>query len=221
MVKVSIIVPCYNEEETIVEVVNEIRNLKLDHEKEIIVIDDGSTDQSLSIISSFDDIKLIQHESNRGKGVAIRTGIINASGDILIIQDADLEYHPIDIPQLLKPILEGKADVVLGSRFQGKMKSMKKSHLLGNKFLSYVISILFGQKITDVMTGYKVFRRKVFDDLEIKSNDFRIEVELVSKILEKKYRIVEVPINYTYREKGESKITWKDRFTSVSLKTEE
>ena len=126
MVKVSIIIPCYNEEETIVEVVNKIRNLKLDHKNEIIVIDDGSTDQSTPLISSFNGIKFIRHKSNLGKGVAIRTGITNASGDILIIQDVDLEYHPTDIPQLLKPMLEGKVEVVLGSRFQGQTQSMKK-----------------------------------------------------------------------------------------------
>lgn len=115
MVKISIIVPCYNEEKTIVELLNKIRNLKLDHKKEIIVIDDCSTDQFFSLISSFDDIKLIRHKSNLGKGAVIRTGIANTSADIIIIQDSDLEYHPMDIPQLLKPILEGKADVVLGS----------------------------------------------------------------------------------------------------------
>jgi len=217
MVKVSIIIPCYNEEETIVEVVNKIRNLKLDHKKEIIVIDDGSTDQSTSLISSIDNIKLIRHKSNLGKGAAIRTGIANASGDILIIQDADLEYHPTDIPQLLKPILEGKTDVVLGSRFQGQIKGMKKSHLLGNKLLSYITSILFRQKITDVMTGYKVFKKNILEDLELKSNDFRVEVEIVSKILEKGYRIVEVPINYSYRKKGRSKISWKHGLASLML----
>ena len=215
MVKVSIIIPCYNENETIVEVVNKIKNLKLDHNVEIMVIDDCSTDNSISLISSMDDVKLIRHKSNLGKGSAIRTGITNASGDILIIQDADLEYDPMDIPQLLKPMLEGKADVVLGSRFKGHINSMTKSHWVGNKILSYMTSILFGRKITDVMTGYKVFRKKVFDELEVKSNDFQVEVELVSKILEKKYRIVEIPINYTYREKGESKITWKDGFASL------
>jgi len=215
MVKISIIIPCYNEEKTIVEVINKIRTIKLDHTNEIIVIDDGSTDKSLSLISDFDDVKLIRHKSNLGKGAAIRTGIKSASGDILIIQDADLEYHPTDIPQLLQPILDNTADVVLGSRFQGQIHKMKKSHLFGNKLLSYFTSILFGQKITDVMTGYKVFRKIIFDDMEVKSNDFQVEVELVSKILEKKYCIVEVPITYTYREKGKSKITWKDGFISL------
>jgi len=217
MMKVSIIIPCYNAEETIVELVNKIRNLKLDHKKEIIVIDDGSTDQSISLIPTFDDIKLIRHKSNLGKGAAIRTGITNASGDILIIQDADLEYHPTDIPQLLKPILENKADVVLGSRFQRQIKGMKKSHLMENKLLSYIKSILFRQKITDVITSYKVFRKKVFDDLGVKSNDFRVEVELVSKILEKGYRIVSVPINYTHRKKGSLKISWKHDLSSLML----
>ncbi len=215
MVKVSIVIPCYNEEETVVKVVNKIKTLKLEHNVEIIVIDDCSTDHSTSLISSMDDVKLIRHKSNLGKGAAIRTGITNASGDILIIQDADLEYDPMDIPQLLQPILDGKADVVLGSRFKGHINSMTKSHWIGNKFLTFMTSILFGRKITDVMTGYKVFRKQIFDDWEIESNDFQVEVELVTKILEKKYRIVEVPIRYTYREKGESKITWKDGFASL------
>jgi len=217
MTQVSIIIPCYNEEETIIEVIEKVRDLKLDHDMEIIVIDDGSTDQSASLISSFDDIELIRHKSNQGKGAAIRTGINNSSGDIIVIQDADLEYHPADIPSLLKPILEGKADVVLGSRFQGQFEGMKQSHLIGNKFLSYITSTLYGQKITDVMTGYKVFRKKVLDEMELESNDFRIEVELVSKALENNYRIVMVPINYTYRRKGKSKISWKHGFTSLML----
>ena len=184
-------------------------------EKEIIVVNDGSTDRSGEICRKFDNVALIEHKLNMGKGAAVQTGIKNSSGDIVLIQDADLEYFPEDIPRLVNPILEGRADVVLGSRFLGEPYGMSKSHTVGNKILTDTTRLLYRHKITDVMTGYKAFRKELLRDISLESKDFSVETELVAKLLEKKCLIIETPIRYKYRQTGRSKISWKHGFKSL------
>ena len=213
--KLSIIVPCYNEEGTIGQVLKRILSLRLPCDLEIVVVDDGSSDRSVEVLGQFKSVRLIKHQTNRGKGEAIRTGIQESSGDFLLVQDSDLEYFPEDIPGLIEPILTKRADMVLGSRFLGKPKGMSRSHLLANRLLSYLTQTLFGKEITDVMTGHKVFTRKSVSEISVDSRGFDIEAELVGKFLKQGKRIVEVPIQYEYRKSGKAKITWKDGCTSL------
>jgi glycosyltransferase involved in cell wall biosynthesis len=209
--KVSIIIPAYNEEKTILEVVDKVLKLKL--EKEIIVVDDGSTCDARRILSNFiknKKLRVIRHKKNMGKGFAIRTGLENATGEIIVIQDADLEYPPIQILNLIKPILDGKADVVYGSRFLGNIENMSFTHTIGNKVLTFITRLLYGSNITDMETGHKAFKKKVIDGITLNAKKFEIEPELTAKILMKGYEIVEVPVDYTARSKGEKKIGVKD-----------
>jgi len=214
-VKLTVIVPCYNEEETVGEVLQRLIRLDLSCDLEVIVVDDGSTDKSTKAVEAFSNVQLVRHNVNKGKGVAIRTGIEKSSGDIVLVQDADLEYSPEDIPKLVAPIIAEKADVVLGSRFLGEPKGMSRSHLLANKILSFAARTLFGGGITDLMTGYKVFTRKVLEQISVDSASFNVEAELVGKVLKSGLRVVEVPICYEYRRKGKAKITWRHGFTSL------
>ena len=204
--KISIIVPVYNEEKTVSQILERIKKVKLSIEKEIIVIDDSSTDNTLTHLQKQKNIILISHEENKGKGAAIKSGLERATGDIILIQDADLEYDPEDYPKLIKPILENKFYVVYGSRFinkkfkvVGKNRTILPIHLLGNKVLSLIASRLYGQKLTDMETCYKVFKKEVIKDIHIKSNRFEFEPEITSKILKKGYKIKEIPINYRPR----------------------
>ena len=217
MMKVSVLIPCYNEDKTIVEVVNKIKNLKLDYNAEIIVIDDYSTDQSPSLISSMDDIKLIRHTSNLGKGAAIQTGITNASGDIIIIQDADLEYDPRDYPTLIQPLEEGIADVVYGSRFLGgPRRTVMFWHMVANKLLTFMTNLLYNTILSDMETGYKVFKREIVDGMNLHANSFDFEPEFTAKILKNKARVYEVPISFNPRDYEEGKkIGMKDAFQAV------
>jgi len=213
--KISIIIPCYNEEETINDVIKKLNKLILPYKTELIVVDDGSTDRTAQIIEKIPNIKLVRHRKNKGKGIAIKSGISKASGDIILIQDSDLEYFPVEIPNLIAPIISKKADVVLGSRFLGRIEGMSFSHLLANKFLSWCISLLSRRKITDVMTGYKIFTKEAIQGIEILSKGFEVETELVMKFCKKNLRILEVPIKYVHRRKGKSKINWKHGFLSL------
>ncbi|MEM3465358.1 MAG: glycosyltransferase family 2 protein [Candidatus Jordarchaeales archaeon] len=208
--KVSIIIPCFNEEETISDVIERVKRVDLGLEKEVIVVDDGSTDSSFEKASKHDGVIVVRHERNMGKGAAVKTGIAHSTGDVIVIQDADLEYLPEDIPGLLVPLLRGEADAVYGSRFLGSIEGMSLSHMLGNRVLSWATRILFGARITDMMTGYKLFRREVVDGLELKSKRFEFEPEITAKLLKRGVRIVETPIRYSARKKGEAKIRWKD-----------
>lgn len=208
---VSIIVPVYNEEKTIKLVIEELFNIKNYLPiMEILVVDDGSTDKTQEIIRNFSSIRYIKHEKNQGKGAAIRTGIRESSGNVIIIQDADLEYPAKHIPQLVDPILSGEADVVYGSRFRGYYKDMSFLHHIGNRVLSFVTTLLYKNYISDVMTGHKAFSKDVFNNIDLSETGFDIEVELTTKILKYGYKIIEVPIEYSYRCHGTSKIGYLD-----------
>lgn len=187
MKKLSIIIPVYNEEKTLKELLNRVKNIQVSIKKEVIVVDDGSIDNSLMILKNIKDIKLILHKNNKGKGAAIRTGLKHSTGDIIIIQDADLEYNPDQIPILIKPILENRAEIVYGARFLKRENEKWKLplHYIGNRLLSFLANLLYGCKLTDIKTGYKVFTRKVKDFLNLRLNDFGFEVEFTTQVCKK------------------------------------
>ena len=212
--RVSVIIPAYNEAENIKEVVSKLRELKMSFD--IVVVDDGSTDGTADVAKSL-GVRVVKHGKNWGKGAAIRTGIANSKGGIVVIQDADLEYDPKHIPKLLEPIEKGEADVVYGSRFLGNIQGMKKAHLFGNWFLSLATSAIFGKRITDMETGYKVFAPGVVESLDLKSDGFDIEPEITAKIIRKNYRIVELPITFSSRKKGVKKISVWDGIKAFFL----
>ena len=214
--KLSIVIPVYNEEKTIREIVRRVQDVAVEVEKEIIIINDGSSDgtpQALDIVANdYDNVVLIHQTRNRGKGAALRKGFAQATGEIILIQDADLEYDPQDYNQLLVPILDGRADVVYGSRFLGgPHRVLFFWHHVGNKFLTLLSNMLNNLNLTDMEVGYKVFRREFLDRLDLKSDRFGFEPEVTAKIARLRPRIYEVPISYSGRtyEQGK-KITWKD-----------
>jgi glycosyltransferase involved in cell wall biosynthesis len=215
----SVIVPVYNEERTISEILERVRAVPIP--KEIIVVDDYSTDGTraqLELEAEKPDTRVILHEINKGKGGAVKTGLENVTGDIVIIQDADLEYDPRDYHVLLRPILEGRAKAVYGSRFLGEHKAMYFWHALGNKFLTLVTNVLFDTTLTDMETCYKVFTADIAHGLNIQQMRWGIDPEITAKILRGGTRIYEVPISYNGREFWEGKkISWKDAF--VVLRT--
>lgn len=208
----SIIIPAYNEADYLPEVLRRVEEAPFD--KEIIVIDDGSTDGTDEYLKGLaaNGLKVISHKKNRGKGAAVRSGLTEARGDIIIIQDADLEYDPKDYPALLQPILEGKADVVYGSRFLGgPHRVLFFWHSVGNSLITLISNMFTDLNLTDMETGYKAFRREVFRDIRIESDRFGFEPEITAKVAKRGYRIYEVPISYSGRSYEEGKkITWKD-----------
>lgn len=213
--KLSIIMPVYNEEETLREILQQVRSVELaDVEKEILVVDDGSSDRSHDILvdeAKAGDICLLHHDKNRGKGAAVRTAIEHATGELILIQDADLEYDPRDYPMLIRPILEGRVAVVYGSRFLGPRKAMLFWHMLGNKLLTLTTNILYNTILSDMETCYKCFRADVIRDIPLRSRRFEFEPEVTAKVLKRGHRIFEVPISYYGREYHEGKkITWRD-----------
>lgn len=215
----SVIVPVYNEERTIGEILKRVRAVPI--RKQIVVVDDCSTDGTraqLEIEAQQPDTTVVQHATNLGKGGAVRTGLAHASGDIVIIQDADLEYDPRDYHALLRPILEGRAKAVYGSRFLGEHKAMYFWHAVGNKLLTLVTNVLFDSTLTDMETCYKVFTIDIARALDIRQMRWGIDPEITAKILRGGNRIYEVPISYNGREFWEGKkISWKDAF--VVLRT--
>lgn len=217
--KLSIIMPVYNERDTLREILDLVRAVDLGLTKEIIIVDDGSTDGTKEILQQLKDIpevNVLFHQQNMGKGAAIRTALGHVSGDFVIIQDADLEYDPEDYKKLLVPVLKDKAEVVYGSRFTGERRNMFFWHYLGNRFLSLITNILYNTTLSDMETCYKLFKRQALDGISITSNRFNFEPEITSKILRKGIRIYEVPISYTGREFSEGKkITWRDGVSAL------
>lgn len=215
--KLSVIIPVYNEKNTVTKIIDVVRSVGVD--KEIIIIDDGSTDGTREIISALRpsaDLKVILHDRNYGKGRAIRTGISAATGDAVIIQDADLEYNPMDFLKLLSAMETSGAGVVYGSRFLGKRGVTAPLHRLVNFFLTWLTNILFSSRLTDMETCYKMMRSNIAKKLDLRSDGFEIEVELTYKILKLKEKIVEVPVSYKGRSIREGKkICWKDGVIAV------
>jgi glycosyltransferase involved in cell wall biosynthesis len=204
---VSVIIPAYCEEETITDVLNRVIKTSWSlGNVEIIVVDDGSLDKTGEKVAAFQFVKYIRLKHNMGKGAAIRCGIKHARGKVIVIQDADLEYAPEYIPSLVKPILNGSTDIVYGSRFKGDTDGMTFSHFVGNSVLSLVARFLYTTKITDIMTGQKAFKRSVLETVELEENGFAIEVELTCLGFSNGHRYAEVPIPYSYRHHGVSKI---------------
>ncbi|MBP1731310.1 MAG: glycosyl transferase family 2 [Deltaproteobacteria bacterium] len=212
----SVVIPAYNEEHFLPEVIRRVTEVP--YEKEIIVVDDASADGTRALLErlkndgTYDGLKVVFHQKNAGKGAAVRSGIEIASGDIIIIQDADLEYDPNDYPTLLAPILEGKADVVYGSRFLGgPHRVLYFWHYVGNMVVTLLSNVFSDLNLSDMETGYKVFRRSVFSDITIESNRFGFEPEITAKVARSGFRVYEVPISYHGRSYTEGKkITWKD-----------
>jgi glycosyltransferase involved in cell wall biosynthesis len=218
--KLSVIVPVYNERNTVVEVLRRMRAVELPDaiDLEIIVVDDGSTDGTRDVLNQLRDstVRILLHESNRGKGAAVRTGIEVASGDYVLIQDADLEYDPEDWPKLIAPVMRGRAQVVYGSRFTGERRNMLFLHWIGNRMLSLVTNVLYNTTLSDMETCYKLVDRTLLLDLDLRCNRFDIEPEITAKILKRRIRIYEVPISYMGREFDEGKkITWRDGFAAL------
>jgi glycosyltransferase involved in cell wall biosynthesis len=218
--KLSVVVPVYNERNTLVEVVRRMRAVELPDtiDREIVVVDDGSSDGTRDVLRQLGDstVRVVMHANNRGKGAAVRTGFAQASGDYVLIQDADLEYDPEDWPRMLAPVLAGKARVVYGSRFTGERRNMLFFHWVGNRFLSLVTNVLYNTTLSDMETCYKLIDRALLQDLDLRADRFEIEPEITAKILRKGVRIYEVPISYTGREVDEGKkITWTDGFSAL------
>ena len=230
--RLSIVMPVYNEIDTIAEIVRRVRAVRLQvpvgygpengsvvgFDREMVIVDDGSTDGTREVLHTLDgkpDVILVFHEQNQGKGEAVRTGLQHATGDVIVIQDADLEYDPRDYPALLQPIVEGRSQVVYGSRFRGgPTKAMFFWHMIGNHFLTLVTNLLYNTILSDMETGYKVFTRDVAKQLNLRSPGWGFDPEITAQILKRGYRIYEVPISYTGREFEEGKkIGWRDGLT--------
>ena len=232
--KLSIVIPVYNEINTIHEILRQVSNVEISLEKEIILVDDYSTDGTREILEKISSnekevldlipskghrsIKVILHEQNKGKGGALRTGFSHITGDIMIVQDADLEYDPGDYPRLIKPILDGEADVVYGSRFLGRKRpeGILFSSLIANKVLTFISNIMTGLKLTDMETCYKVMKSSILKEIELTSDRFGIEPEITAKLAKKEVKIVELPILYHGRDHATGKkINWKDGLSAI------
>jgi glycosyltransferase involved in cell wall biosynthesis len=226
--KLSVVIPTYNEERTLTEVIEGVRSVDLaslgeNIERELIVVDDGSSDRTPALLAAYagcPDVRVVTHEVNRGKGAAIQTGFAAVTGDVVIIQDADLEYDPVEYPRLLEPIVSGRADVVYGSRLSGgrPQRVYLFWHMVGNRVLTLLTNLLFNSTLTDMETGYKVFRREVVDSMRLRANDFRIEPEMTAHVLKDPgLRVYEMPIAYYGRTYDEGKkITWRDGLGAIT-----
>jgi len=224
-VKLSIVIPVFNEVSTLQEIVRRVLAAPVEGEKELVLVDDGSADGTRQLYDEIQKehndqtIRVLLHENNRGKGAALRTGFANVTGDIVLIQDADLEYDPQDYPSLLAPIIENKADVVFGSRFVGGKahRVLLFWHMIGNKMLTLLSNTLTNLNLTDMETCYKVFRADVLNKVKLKSDRFEFEPEFTAKVARAGYRIYEVGISYSGRDYAEGKkITWVDGLKAIS-----
>jgi glycosyltransferase involved in cell wall biosynthesis len=219
-VRVSFVVPAYNEASTVVEVLERVSALALD--KQIVIVDDGSTDGTAEAVRDWAQgrggVTLVSLPQNRGKGAAIREAIPHLDGEIVVIQDADLEYDPVDVPALIEPIERGSADVVFGSRLSGgrPQRAYLFWHLVGNRFLSLVTNVLFNTTLHDMETGYKALRTSVLRSLDLREDRFGIEPEITAKLFKRGARVYEVPITYDGRDYSEGKkVTWRDGFPAL------
>lgn len=224
--KLSIIIPVYNEEATIQEIISRIKAVKIQGmKKEIIIVDDGSNDSTPKILTNVSGCKKLVHKQNLGKGAAIKTGLKHATGDIIMIQDADLEYNPEQIPMIISPIMEGKTSVVYGSRFLnrdmhviGKNKVILPHHFFGNKLLTKLTNVLYRTNITDMETGYKIFSKNILKNININADRFDFEPEITAKIAKKGKLIFELPIEFHPRTPEEGKkISWKDGMYAIYI----
>jgi glycosyltransferase involved in cell wall biosynthesis len=219
--RVSFLVPAYNEAATIGPLLDAVWALDLD--KQIVVVDDGSTDGTGDLVEQWRDGRdavVLLRQENRGKGAAVRAAIPHADGDISVIQDADLEYDPADVPALIEPIERGVADVVYGSRLSGgrPQRAYLFWHLVGNRFLSLLTNLLYNTTLSDMETGYKAFRTEVLRSLDLRQDDFGIEPEITAKVCRRKLRVYELPIAYYGRTYAEGKkITWRDGFKAIRV----
>ncbi len=216
--KISVVIPVYNEAATIEAIISAVRAVP--YEKEIIIVDDGSNDGTREILASLrlQDLKVIYHEKNQGKGAALRTGFKAITGDFVIIQDADLEYNPAEYPKLLKPLMEGRADVVYGSRFVGgeEHRAIFFWHMIGNRFLTLFSNMLSNLNLTDMETCYKAFRKEILDNVTIEENRFGFEPEITAKMAKLGARIYEVGVSYSGRMYSEGKkIGWQDGISAL------
>ncbi len=220
--KLSIIIPCYNEKDTLEAIFQRVDEVDVGMEKEIVLVDDASSDGTQDILTRLaegrDDVKVIRHEVNQGKGAALHTGFAHATGDVLLIQDADLEYDPADYPKLLQPILDGRADVVYGSRFIGGEchRVLYFWHQVGNKLLTLLSNVFTNLNLTDMEVCYKVFRREVLEGMELKEKRFGFEPEFTAKMARRGVRVYEVGVSYAGRTYAEGKkINWKDGVRAI------
>jgi glycosyltransferase involved in cell wall biosynthesis len=217
--KISIIIPIHNEEALLPEVMKNIRRLPF--EKEIILVDDGSRDGTPEILkkeAQHADTKVLFHGVNQGKGASIRTGLKHVTGDIVIVQDADMEYNSDEIPKVLEPILKGETEVAYGSRFMGRINKMRLPNRVANHLLAWLVTILYGQKITDEATAYKAFKTSVIQSIPLNCTRFEFCPEVTAKVLKRGHKIIEIPVTYTARtfEEGK-KIGWRDFIQAVQI----
>jgi len=223
MMLLSVVMPVYNEEQWIEEIVRRVMSVELPMDRELVIVDDCSKDNTPEllgkILESYPEgsIRVFYHEENQGKGAALRTGFEQARGDVLLVQDADLEYDPRDYGRLLGPVLDGRADVVYGSRFIGEVhRVLYYWHYLGNRFLTTMSNMLTNLNLTDMEVCYKVFRREILEGIRIRSNRFGFEPEITAKIARKKARVYEAPVSYSGRDYNEGKkIGWKDGVKAI------
>jgi glycosyltransferase involved in cell wall biosynthesis len=204
--KISVVIPVFNERDTVAEIIGRVQRALQGKESEIVVVDDGSADGTLDVLRGIPNIRLIEHGTNQGKGAALRTGFASVQGDVVIVQDADLEYDPRDYAKLLEPIEDGRADVVFGSRFLGgPHRVLLFWHYMANKLLTWLSNIFTNLNLSDMETGYKVFRRSVLDKVHIRSDRFNFEPEITAKVAKTRCRVYEVPISYSGRTYDEGK----------------